>query len=86
MFDIIGKIYKETGKVLTDEDGNKYPEMTAIEGYHVNCLPEDLTLELEPYVVEPTAKRRVFAGNADNTICLKFADEAEFIEITDYKE
>jgi hypothetical protein len=36
MLDIIGTIYVETGNMVTDEDGNEYPEMEAVEGYHAN--------------------------------------------------
>jgi hypothetical protein len=36
MLDIIGTIYVETGNMLTDDDGNEYPEMEAVEGYHAN--------------------------------------------------
>ena len=34
--DVIGEIYKPTGKLLADEDGNEYPELKALTGYHVN--------------------------------------------------
>ncbi len=34
--DDIGSIYEATGKTLTDDDGNEYPEMTAVAGYHAN--------------------------------------------------
>jgi hypothetical protein len=36
MLDIIGTIYQPTGETLTDDDGNEFPEMAAIEGYHAN--------------------------------------------------
>jgi len=34
--DEIGSIYAPTGKTLTDDDGNSYPEMAAVAGYHAN--------------------------------------------------
>ena len=34
--DEIGSIYEATGKTLTDDEGNEYPEMAAVAGYHAN--------------------------------------------------
>ena len=34
--DDIGSIYAPTGKTLTDDEGNEYPEMAAVSGYHAN--------------------------------------------------
>lgn len=34
--DIVGVIHKPTGNMLTDGDGNEYPEMAALDGWHVN--------------------------------------------------
>ena len=34
--DDIGAIYAATGKTLTDDEGNSYPEMAAVAGYHAN--------------------------------------------------
>ena len=34
--DDIGSIYAPTGKTLTDDEGNEYPEMAAVPGYHAN--------------------------------------------------
>ena len=34
--DEIGAIYAPTGNTLTDDDGNSYPEMAAVSGYHAN--------------------------------------------------
>jgi hypothetical protein len=58
MIDIIGLIYKPTGAMLTDEQGNQHPEMVDIGGWHVNMrgeLPEALT----PYktIVKSTPHR-----------------------------
>ena len=77
IFDIIGTIYKPTEIMLKDEEGNEYPQMEAVDGYHVNTLPQ-LDEKLAKYVVEPTTKQRVFAGRED-TICLKFASREEWL-------
>lgn len=34
--DIIGELYKPTGNILQDIDGNDYPEVTLQPGWHVN--------------------------------------------------
>lgn len=85
MFDIIETIYKPTGNVLTDADGFEYPEMVAVAGYHVNTLPEYMTAELQPFVVNPVTPSRKFAGRND-TVFLTFTDKAEFIAVTGYDQ
>ena len=79
IYDLIGTIYKPTGTMLKDSEGNDYPEMKAVDGYHVNVLPP-LAESLERYVVTPTTQMRVFAGRED-TICLKFKDRAEWLSL-----
>jgi len=59
--DIIGTIYKETGAMLTDEEGMQYPEMVAVEGFHANLIAED-GLEGLPEVSAPATPYRVWAG------------------------
>ena len=55
-----------------------------IPGYHVNTTVADLAEhpELEQFVVQPSALRRVWAGddpeNPQWTVPLRFADAAEF--------
>ena len=34
--DEVGTIYAPTGKTLTDDEGNEYPETAAVTGYHLN--------------------------------------------------
>ena len=34
--DYVGIIFKPTGKILKDKEGLEYPEMKALDGYHVN--------------------------------------------------
>jgi len=65
MLDIIGIMYRETGTMLTTEDGMEYPETEAISGYHAN-LREELTDEqvaLLPTVDAPATPYRKWAGD-----------------------
>jgi len=65
MLDIIGTMYRETGNMLTTEDGMEYPEMEAVEGYHAN-LREELTDEQVaalPTVDAPATPYRKWAGD-----------------------
>ena len=34
--DVVGVIYRPTGNMLTDADGNEYPEQAPLAGWHVN--------------------------------------------------
>ena len=34
--DVVGVIQKPTGVMLTDDEGMEYPEMAALDGWHVN--------------------------------------------------
>ena len=34
--DVVGVLHEPTGTMLTDEEGNEYPEMQAMTGWHVN--------------------------------------------------
>ncbi|MDB9965839.1 hypothetical protein OAD55_04635 [Planktomarina temperata] len=65
MLDIIGTMYRETGTMLTTDDGMEYPETEAISGYHAN-LREVLTDEQEaalPTVAAPATPYRKWAGD-----------------------
>lgn len=65
MLDIIGTMYRETGNMLTTDDGMEYPETEAIDGYHAN-LREELTSEQEaalPTVTAPATPQRKWAGD-----------------------
>jgi hypothetical protein len=46
--------------MLTNEEGMEYPEMEAIEGYHVNIRNYTEAPELEQYAVVPTIPQRVW--------------------------
>ena len=80
IYDLIGTIYKPTGTMLKDSEGNEYSQMEAVDGYHVNTLPSELTEELQPYVVAVATPSRVFAGRED-TVCLKFKDRDEWLSL-----
>jgi hypothetical protein len=58
--DVIGTIYKPTGKMLTNEEGD-YPEMAAVSGYHANVRHTAPAPELEPFAVVPTSPVRGWA-------------------------
>ena len=34
--DVIGTIHEPTGTMLTDDEGNEYPEMAPVDGWHIN--------------------------------------------------
>ena len=34
--DVVGTLHEPTGTMLTDEEGNEYPEMQELTGWHVN--------------------------------------------------
>jgi hypothetical protein len=34
--DVVGTLHEPTGTMLTDDEGNEYPEMQAMAGWHVN--------------------------------------------------
>jgi len=56
--DVVGTIYKATGNMLTDDDGNEYPEMAPLDGWHVNLrlVTDAMQAEadaLADYVVDP---------------------------------
>ena len=34
--DVVGLIHEPTGTMLTDDEGNEYPEIAPVDGWHVN--------------------------------------------------
>jgi len=58
--DVIGAIYKPTGKMLKTDEGNM-PEMAPVGGWHVNVRHTDEMPELETWVVTPKTPSRVWA-------------------------
>jgi len=58
--DLIGTIYKPTGKMLKSDEGD-VPEMAPLEGYHANVRLLNDAPELESYRVHPVTPVRVWA-------------------------
>ena len=59
--DFVATIYKPTGEMLKDEDGNEYPAFAAIDGYHVNVRASEEIPALDTYKIEPKTPSRVWA-------------------------
>lgn len=59
--DIIGAIWKETGNMLTDDEGLEYPEMAAVDGFHANLIADNA--DGLPTVDAPATPYRKWAGN-----------------------
>ena len=60
--DIIGTIYQPTGTMLTDDEGNEYPEVTPIDGFHAN-IKTDKVVEGLPTIQAPTTPYRKWLGD-----------------------
>ena len=64
--DVVGVIQKPTGNTLTDAEGNEYPEMAPIAGWHINIrlIGDAMRSEVEAldaqYGVEPATPERVW--------------------------
>jgi hypothetical protein len=58
--DLIGTIYKPTGKMLQSDEG-EVPEMAPLDGYHANVRVLKEAPELEAYRVHPVTPVRVWA-------------------------
>ena len=64
--DVVGAIMDATGVILTDPDGNEYPEMAPLPGWHINMrlVGEARRTDVEAvdaaYGVTPTSPRRVW--------------------------
>lgn len=59
--DIIGTIWKPDGTYTSNDDGFQIPNMSALEGYHVNVRATGEIQSLEPYRVTPATPYRVWA-------------------------
>lgn len=63
--DVIGVLYKESGKMLTSSEGFEYPEFTPLDGWHVNVRIIDETKSIPddflPFEVFPVTPSRDFA-------------------------
>jgi hypothetical protein len=62
--DVIGTIFKPTGVMLTDEEGNQYPQMEPLDGYHANIrgITEEQAALL-PTIAKPSSPVRIWAGD-----------------------
>ena len=64
--DVVGTIYEPTGVTLTDSEGMEYPEMAAVDGWHVNIrlvgdAMRDVVEALDgAYGVTPNSPSRVW--------------------------
>ena len=62
-----GVLYKETGIMLVDEDGNEYAEKLVIDGYHANLITynNSIIAGVAEITVIPTRKLIKIAGELD---------------------
>jgi hypothetical protein len=58
--DIVGTIFKPTGKTLKTDEG-EVPEMAPIDGWHANARHTAEASELAPYQVFPATPARMWA-------------------------
>lgn len=58
--DVIGVIYKPTGKMLTTDEG-EMPEMAPVEGWHANVRHKAEAPELDAYKIEVKTPARMWA-------------------------
>ena len=58
--DIIGTIYKPTGKMITTDEG-EVPEMAPVEGWHVNVRHNAKAPNLTAYQIFPKSPVRGWA-------------------------
>ena len=64
--DVVGVLHEATGVTLTNDDGMEYPEMTALDGWHVNIRlasdnMRDVAKALDvSHGVTPDAPKRVW--------------------------
>jgi hypothetical protein len=64
-FDVIGAVFKPTGQTVTAPDGLfQYPEMAAVDGFHVNVRVRvgNLPDALRQNIIKPSNPVRTFAG------------------------
>lgn len=58
--DVIGKIYKESGNMISTPEGDMIPEMVEVPGWHVNVRHNVEMSELEIYRVFPSQLTRTW--------------------------
>ena len=63
---VVGTLHEPTGTMLTDEEGNEYPEMQAMAGWHINirlvgdAMRETVEALDETHGVNPETPMRVW--------------------------
>ena len=61
--DVVGVIHKPTGNMLTDAEGNQYPEQALVAGWHVNLSGNAVPEGLKAFeIAAPATPSRIFAG------------------------
>lgn len=63
---VLPTLHEPTGETLTDGEGNEYPEMAPVPGYHVNALVssgDSLPEELQALVITPNTPKVKWAGH-----------------------
>ena len=64
--DVVGTLQEPTGTMLTDEEGNEYPEMAPMAGWHINirlvgdAMRETVEALYETHGVTPETPMRVW--------------------------
>ena len=64
--DVVGTLHEPTGTMLTDDEGNEYPQMQELTGWHVNirlvgdAKREDVEALDTSHGVTPDAPKRVW--------------------------
>lgn len=62
--DVAGVIHKPTGRMLSDAEGNQYPEQMPTAGWHVNLSGDVVPEGLEAFeIAAPVTPSRIFAGD-----------------------
>ncbi len=64
--DVVGTLHEATGNTLTDSEGMEYPEMQAMDGWHINIrligdeVREAVEALNETYGVTPSTPQRIW--------------------------
>lgn len=64
--DVVGTLHEPTGTMLTDDEGNEYPEMQELTGWHINirlvgdAKREDVEALDTSHGVTPNSPQRVW--------------------------
>lgn len=72
--DVIGFLFSAG---TYDAEGNELTPAIQLEGWHVNTIPA--VPEWASLRINPTNKRRIFAGAFDETCCYVFPSEESYL-------